>query len=170
MTQFCLANNRNIHTLCYNQKMIYTKWTWPNSALTITWNVRLSYWSRNILHLLCKMVKCRLIHKQKYTYIMMLPGNDTNDVWGNNPTAVSRQSSPIPCICKLRVDTWVLSSLCCRCMVATVEWTPDYMQRSYKNTVLKWKKIKHVTFLWIFVVFTDKLFIIFGPKYITMDF
>lgn len=114
MTQFCLANNRNIHTLCYNQKMIYTKWTWPNSALTITWNVRLSYWSRNILHLLCKKVKCRLIHKQKYTYIMMLPGNDTNDVWGNNPTVVSRQSSPIPCICKLRVDTWVLSSLCCR--------------------------------------------------------
>lgn len=32
------------------------------------------------------------------------------------------------------------------------------------------KKIKHVTFLWIFVVFTDKLFIIFGPKFITMDF
>lgn len=164
MTQFCLANNRNIHTLCYNQKMIYTKWTWPNSALTITWNVRLSYWRRNILHLLCKMVKCRLIHKQILTYIMMLPGNDTNDVWGNNPTAVSRQSSPIPCICKLRVDTWVLSSLCCR-------WLPLLNEhRITCNVVLKWKKIKHVTFLWIFVVFTDKLFIIFGPKYITMDF
>lgn len=121
------------------------------------------------IYYVAKMVKCRLIHKQILTYIMMLPGNDTNDVWGNNPTAVSRQSSPIPCICKLRVDTWVLSSLCCR-------WLPLLNEhRITCNVVIKTqfsneKKIKHVTFLWIFVVFTDKLFIIFGPKYITMDF
>lgn len=74
-----------------------------------------------------------------------------------------------PCLCKLRVDTWVLSSLCCR-------WLPLLNEhRITCNVVIKTqfsneKKIKHVTFLWIFVVFTDKLFIIFGPKYITMDF
>lgn len=137
MTQFCLANNRNIHTLCYNQKMIYTKWTWPNSALTITWNVRLSYWSRNILHLLCKKVKCRLIHKQKYTYISWC----CREMIQTTFEEITQPLSPGSLLQYLVYVNWESTRefyhhyvvVGCHCWMNTG-------LHSYKNTVLKWKK------------------------------